>query len=173
MNTSVIRSLLWGFLCIQTIFFFLAWTTIEPAVGPMVVKMSATGVAPAAKLAMTPGQRTLCAAIALPALLALGYGLWRLDRLLLNFRRQHLFTSESIGHLRMFAGATLLSTILSIIEPPTRTLALWAGRKGDLEFTVGVNSEQLMLMLVCALFYLITRLMQEGRRLAEENESFI
>ena len=35
------------------------------------------------------------------------------------------------------------------------------------------NSEQMMLMLLCGLFYLITRLMQEGRRLAEENESFI
>lgn len=173
MNTRFIRSLLWLFLCIQTIFFVLAWTTFEPAVGAVVVKMTATGVDSAAKLAMTPGQRALCALIALPALLTLGYGLWRLDRLLLNFRRQDLFTSQSIGHLRMFAGATLLSTILSIIEPPARALALWGGRKGHLEFTVGVNSEQLMLMLVCALFYLITRLMQEGRRLAEENESFI
>ena len=81
--------------------------------------------------------------------------------------------AESIGHLRMFAGATLLATGLSILELPVRSAAVCAMQSGQCEVTMKFNSEQLMMMLVCALFYLITRLMQEGRRLAEENESFI
>jgi hypothetical protein len=68
----------------------------------------------------------------------------------------------------------LLSTLLSIIEPPLRTL-VWRfgfGASGR-RTAVGVSSEELLLVLVCALFFLITNLMHEGRRLAEENEGFI
>jgi flagellar biogenesis protein FliO len=35
------------------------------------------------------------------------------------------------------------------------------------------RSEQIILLLVCGLFYLVTRLMQEGSRLAAQNEAFI
>jgi len=173
MKIALIRTLLWLCLAVQAAFFVLAWTTYAPVVGAVAVEITANGMNTAAKLAMTPGQRAVGAAIALPALLVLAYGLWRLDRLLLNFRRQQLFTARSIGHLRMFAGATLLATALAIVELPARMLALWLMRGGERRLSVGLSSEQLMLMLVCALFYLITRLMHEGRRLAEENEGFV
>lgn len=173
MNTSFIRTLLWVCIGVQAVLFVLAWTDFESAIGALTVQQTGSGLDPAAKLAMSPAQRAVGAAVALPALLVLTYGLWRLDRLLLNFHRLHLFTAESIGHLRMFAGATLLATGLSILETPSRAVGLCALRGGECEVVMKFNSEQLMLMLVCALFYLITRLMQEGRRLAEENESFI
>jgi hypothetical protein len=173
MQISLIRALLWLCVAVQAVFFVLAWSTYAPAIGAVTIQMTASGIDSAAKLALTPGQRAVGAALSLPALLVLAYGLWRLDRLLLNFRRQDLFTAQSIGHLRAFAGATLLATSLSIVELPARTLALWLLRGGARHMAVGVSSEQLMLMLVCALFYLITRLMQEGRRLAEENQGFV
>ena len=173
MKIGFARTLLWACISVQAVMFVLAWTDFESALGAIVVQLTDTGISSAAKLAMTPAQRAVGAAVGLPALLVLTYGLWRLDRLLLNFHRLDLFTAESIGHLRMFAGATLLATGLSILELPIRSVALCAMQRGQCEVMMKFNSEQLMMMLVCALFYLITRLMQEGRRLAEENESFI
>lgn len=173
MKITLIRALLWLCVAVQAAFFVLAWTTYAPSVGSMTIDMTAIGLPFGARLAMTAAQRAIGAALALPAMLVLFLGLWRLDRLLLNFRRRELFTAQSIGHLRAFAGATLLATLLSIVEPPVRTLALRLSGNGGQHFAVGVNSEQLMLILVCGMFYLITRLMQEGRRLREENESFV
>jgi len=173
MKITLIRALLWLCVAVQAAFFVLAWTTYAPNIGSMTIDMTAIGMPFGAKLALTPAQRAIGAALALPITLVLFYGLWRLDRLLLNFRRQDLFTAQSIGHLRAFAGATLLSTLLSIVELPVRTLALRMTGNSDQHFAIGVNSEQLMLILVCGMFYLITRLMQEGRRLREENEGFV
>ena len=78
-----------------------------------------------------------------------------------------------MAHLRAFAGATLAATLLSIVEPPLRTLGWWliTGVKSPLQ--IGLTGEQAMLILVCGLFYLVTRMMQEGGRLAQENEGFI
>jgi len=173
MKITLIRALLWLCVAAQAAFFVLAWTTYAPTVGSMTIDMTAIGMPFGARLALTPSARLLGAALALPTTLVLVYGLWRLDRLLLNFHRRELFTAQSIGHLRAFAGATLLSTALSIAEPPMRTLALRLTGDGGWHFSVGVNSEQLMLILVCGTFYLITRLMHEGRRLREENEGFV
>ncbi|MYM90417.1 DUF2975 domain-containing protein [Rugamonas sp. FT82W] len=174
MKITLIRALLWLCVAAQAAFFVLAWTAYTPSIGSMTIDMTAIGMPFGARLALTPSARLLGAALALPTTLVLVYGLWRLDRLLLNFHRRELFSAQSIGHLRAFAGATLLSTALSIAEPPVRTLALrLAGDGGGQHFAVGVNSEQLMLILVCGMFYLITRLMQEGRRLREENEGFV
>lgn len=173
MKISLIRLFLWLCMAVQAVFFVLAWTTFAPAIGSMQIEMTAEGLATAAKLALSPGQRAAGAALSSVPLLVMGYGLWRLDRLLLNFRRQDLFTVQSIGHLRAFAGATLASTLLTIAELPVRTLVFWFMAGGARQVSVGVRSEQVMLLLVCGLFYLVTRLMQEGRRLAEENEAFV
>ena len=173
MKITLIRALLWLCVAVQAAFFVLAWTTYAPSIGSMIIDMTAIGMPFGAKLALTPAQRMIGAALALPTTLVLVYGLWRLDRLLLNFRGRDLFSAQSISHLRAFAGATLLSTLLSIVELPVRTLALRLAGGATQHYAVGVNSEQLMLILVCGMFYLITRLMQEGGRLREENEGFV
>jgi hypothetical protein len=173
MKISLIRLLLWLCVAVQAMFFVLAWTTFAPAIGSMQIEMTAEGIGAATKLALTPGQRAVGAALAAVPLLVMVVGLWRLDRLLLNFSRQDLFTAQSIGHLRAFAGATLASTLLTVAELPVRTLVFWLMAGGARHVSVGVRSEQVMLLLVCGLFYLVTRLMQEGRRLAEENEAFV
>ena len=112
------------------------------------------------------------------ALLALCYGMARLARLLVKVRRGATFDRATIAHLRAFAGANLLSTLLAIVEPPLRTIVLRFGFGAPTpKFAVGVSSEAillvLVLVLVCALFFLMTNLMHEGRRLAEENEGFV
>lgn len=173
MKISLIRSFLWLCVAVQATFFFFAWTGFTPAIGSMSIEITGEGVSSAARLAMSAQQRAIGAALAGVPLVVLGYGLWRLDRLLLNFRRRDLFTPQSIGHLRAFAGATLASTLLTLAEPPARALAFWLLAGGERHISAGIRSEQLILLLVCSLFYLVTRLMQEGSRLAAENEAFI
>lgn len=125
------------------------------------------------KLISAP-QRLLGATLGLPSLLLLGYGLWRLDRMLINFQTDAMFALSTIAHLRAFAAATLLSIALDIAVVPIRGALfglLSTGKVGRI--AMGISSEQLLLILVCGLFFLITNLMHESRRLAEENEGFI
>ncbi len=174
MNTqcTLIRALLALCVSVQVAFFVLSWSGFLPVDG--VVQISAKGMSAAQMRTLDLPQRAAGIALGLPALLALCYGMARLARLLVNVRRGATFDRATIGHLRAFAGATLLSTLLSIIEPPIRTIVLRYGFGAPSpKFAVGVSSEEVLLVLVCALFFLITNLMHEGRRLAEENEGFV
>ena len=169
---NLIGVLLAACVIVQLGFFVTAWSGVQ-APGAF-VQISVKGLDVAQMRALTPVQRAAGAALALPALLALCYGMVRLARLLANVARGAVFTSATIGHLRAFAGATLLSTLLAVAEPPLRTVMLHlAFAMPASRFTVGFSSEELMLVLVCALFFLVTNLMHEGRRLAEENEGFV
>lgn len=157
---------------IQVGYFLLGWCSLLPAGGNM--QLSPSGMSFAAARALSPPQRLLGAGIGLTALLPMLYGLWRLNRMLVNVRRNAMFAASTIGHLRAFAGAMLASTLLSILEPPLRTLAYRYALGGHARgISVSASSSEVMLILLCGLFYLITSVMQEGRRLAEENEAFV
>ena len=169
---NLIRALLALCVSIQLAFFVLSWSGSLPADG--IVQISAKGMSAAQMRALDLPQRAAGIALGLPALLALCYGMSRLARLLGNVGRGATFDRATIAHLRAFAGATLLSTLLAILEPPLRTVVLRFGFGLSIpKFSIGVSSEELLLVLVCTLFSLITNLMHEGRRLAEENEGFV
>lgn len=171
-NPNFIRALLALCVSVQVAFFVLAWSGWLPADAAM--QVSATGMNGPEMRALAWSQRAVGIALALPALLALCYGMARLARLLAEVQRGAPFERATIGHLRAFAGATLLSTLLSIIEPPLRAIAWRVGFGAPARpIAIGIGSEQLLLVLVCALFFLITNLMHEARRLAEENEGFV
>lgn len=156
----------------QLSFFVLAWSSVLPP--GLFMQFSATGIGIDEVRALGAAQRLTGAALALPSLLTLVYGLWRLERMLARFDRGAMFGIATIAHLRAFAGAVLASTALAIVEPALRALA-FRHLFGDLKAKVsmGVSSEVLLLVLVCSLFYLITNMLHEGRRLAEENEGFV
>ena len=168
-----VRLLLWLCCALLAGFFLLSWIGLPPRVGGLRVDIVPNGLLPAQLLALGGGQRLLGAALGLPALLILLYGLWRLDRLLRNFRRLALFSDDSVGHLRAFAAAVPLSTLAAVLEQPARALALRAAGADVGAPAFCFSSEQMMLVLVCALFYLVAGLMREGRRLADENEGFV
>ncbi len=168
----IIRVLLIVCALLQLSFFVLGWSGLL-APGAF-VQISPAGMTQASADALGAGQRVAGAAAGLPVLLVLGYGLWRLHCALQNFERRALFSLDTIAHVRAFAGAALLSTFLAIIEIPLRALVQRAVLGAPLKsVSIGVSNDQLLLVLVCALFYLLTRLMHEARRLAEENEGFV
>lgn len=169
---GVLRVVLGLCVVIQLGFFVAAWSGLIPVGGFM--QISADGMSAAQMHGLDGRQRLAGAVLAVPALLALCYGLLRLARLLSEVRRGATFERATIGHLRAFAGATLLSVALAIVEPLVRAVVL--RRLFDaapIHFTLGISSAELLLVLVCLLFFLVTNLLHEGRRLAEENQGFV
>ncbi len=168
----VIRVLLAACAVLQLVFFVLGWSGVLPL--GFFMQISPDGMSAAAARALAPAHRLAGVLAGLPVLLTLGYGLWRLLRALANIERRALFDLDTIAHVRAFAGAALASTCLAIVEAPVRTLAFrLIGNAPENRVSIGVTSTELLLILVCALFYLIIRLMHEGRRLAEDNEGFV
>ena len=165
----ILRVLLAVCACLQLAFFVLGWSGMLPPAS--FVQISPAGIR---GVPMSGAQQLAGALAGLPALLTLLYGLWRLLLALRNVERKALFSVDTIAHVRAFAGAALASTLLAILEVPLRTLVfrLVLGLP-EHKLSIGVSNDQLLLILVCALFYLVTRLMHEARRLAEENEGFI
>lgn len=172
---QVIRWLLMTFLAVQIGFFVLAWIIPMPLkIGPLVMYVSPDGLTAAAVRALPTLQKMLGIAIGLPGLVILTYAVRRLGQTLRLFQSGAIFDAVTIGHLRGFAGATFFSALLFNIEKPLRSLVFnltsdnWA-----YAVSIHVSSNELMLIVVCSLFYLMAGVMHEGRRLAEENEGFI
>lgn len=169
---GLLRALLGVCAVVQLLFFAAAWGGALPDGAFM--QITADGIGAQQMRSLDLPQRLAGALLAAPALLAMCYGLLRLSRLLSNVRCGAIFERATIGHLRAFAGATLLSTLLAIVEPPLRTLVLQRVFGAPLSrYAIGFDSAQLMLVLVCALFFLVTNLLHEARRLAEENQGFV
>ncbi len=169
---SVIRALLVLCVVLQLAFFVLAWSGWLPPT--FFMQMNARAMTSEAMRGLVGSQRAAGAIVALPALLALCYGLWRLSRALVQVERGAMFALTTIGHLRAFAAATLVSTVCAILEVPARALVFRLALGAPVErIGIGVSSDQLLLMLVCAIFTLVIHMLHEARRLALENEGFV
>lgn len=164
-STGLVRALIVLAIAGQLLTFALAWTAWLPS--GFFMQLWPQGLSADSARALTPGQRWSGMLAGLPSLAVLCYGLWQLARLAANASRGAMFDLANIVCLRRFSGAILLSTALAIIEVPLRALA-W-----HTPFSIGVSGDQLLIMLMCGLFYLVVRLMHEGRRLALENEGFV
>lgn len=122
---------------------------------------------------MDMGARLLMCAISVPYLAALVWAFWRLNRMLVRFERGEFFDSVTVGHLRAFSGYLLLAKILSLAAMHLRVFVAtrWFGVHGA--GLVNLSSDDMAVLLMCALFFLIARAMEEARRLAEENKEFV
>lgn len=174
-HCQLIRMLLLAILLIQLVFFVLSWVVpVALHEGRFFMEVTPNGLAQGAVRNMADSQRWIGLALALPAVLVLCRAVWHLDRVLSGFQEKAMFAIGTIGHLRGFAGATFLSVALSIAEVPVRALVYrFALGVPDARIGAGVTSAELLVILVCGLFYLIAGIMHEGRRLEQENEEFV
>jgi hypothetical protein len=158
----------------QIVMFVLSWAPGPLTVGPIHMQFAPdeTLVGKIGSLSMM--QRSAGIMVGLPALVALAYGIHLLGKTLDSFQRGRIFAADTISNLRGSAGATLLSIVLFILEKPLRGIAFnLFGNGKSYPVSIEVTSNEMLLILVCILFYLISGLMHEGRRLSEENEGFI
>lgn len=159
----------------QLAYFLLSWVATDATqVGPVTMAFYPRGLEAGAVAGLTPAMRwagTLCA---LPALLSLGYALVRLDRMLQACAGGHMFALPTVAHMKAFAASLLAALTLTVIEPALRG-AVWHfgfhGAAGRIK--VGVSSEELMLVLICTLFFVVASMLHEARRIAEDNEGFV
>jgi len=123
---------------------------------------------------LSVSQKIMGVLIGLPGLVALTFGFFRLGQTLSRFQQGQIFAIDTIARLRASVGAILLAIVLFTLEKPVRDVAFnMLGNGQSYPISIDVNSSELLLILVCSLFYMIAGVMHEGRRLSEENEGFI
>lgn len=170
----MLRLALLAFVLVQALYFAMAWLVpngIELSGVHMVV--TPKWLATDAVAALAAGPLLVGMLANAPVLLLTAYAAWRLDALLRALRQGAYFAVATIGHLRAFAAAAFGAMAWSVLDTLLRGLG-WRylfGIGGHVK--IGVSSEELLAMMVCLLFFLVAGLMHEGRRLAEENESFV
>lgn len=121
-------------------------------------------------------QRLTGLLCAMPALLALGRAVHALHWVLLSFERGEFFSTELTHRYRQFTACLFIGTLLTIVEPILRSLLFSFFHHGEaLKLTIDFDfsAADLWNLLLCAIFYLTTPALLEGRRLAEENREFI
>jgi hypothetical protein len=160
---------------LQFAYFLCSWVAPESTqFGPVAVSFYPRGLEAGAVAGLAPGLRWAGIVCALPALLLLGYALLRLDRMLKACAKGQMFALCTVGHMKAFAASLLGALTLTVIEPALRAIVWRQGFGGPVRaVNLGVSSEELMLVLICALFFVVASMMHEARRIAEDNEGFV
>jgi hypothetical protein len=125
-----------------------------------------------AAAAFTGSERFIIGAVCLPYLACLVWAFLHLWRMLRGFERGEFFDRATIGHLRAFAALLLLAKAMSLVAAHVR-VAMYAPIAGTANLRFSMTSDELALLLLCALIFLIAHLMEEGGRLADENRGFL
>jgi hypothetical protein len=167
-----------GALFVASILGIFALTSLWPDLSwwghPFVVSLRVSGLPINALSALTLGQRLIVAACGVPYLIALAWAFYRLDRLLRDFGRGQFFERATVGHLRAFAGWLLVAKGLALVALHVRVAALmhFLG-PGQVHAVINLSSDDAAVLLICALLFLIARMMEVGHDLAEENRGFV
>lgn len=132
------------------------------------------GLPPTAGSGLPAGERFALGAVTLPYLACLVWAFCHLELLLRGFGRGEFFEKATVRHLRAFAGLLLLAKALSLVAGHAR-VAMYTAWTAPSHMRIAINasSDELALILLCALIFLIAHMMDEGHRLAEENRSFL
>lgn len=160
---------------LQLGYFVFAWFLPDAMhVGPVAVSFSPRGMGGGEVAGLAPALRWAGVVCALPALLVFGYALMRLDRMLRACSSGRMFALATVADMKAFTGCILGALVLTIVEPALRGF-VWRHGLGDSArmVNVGVSSEELTLVLICSLFFVVAAMMHEARRLAEDNEGFV
>jgi len=123
--------------------------------------------------AMSTAERALTILISLPALFFLMLALFRLFKLMRYFENREFFIMPSIRLLKGFCGAIFLYVLFSMVEPVLRILVFTLVSSVQEQALVLHLTDSFDELLLCGMFYVVARIMEEGRRIAEENSEFI
>jgi len=119
-------------------------------------------------------ERLLIAAASIPYLAVLAWAFYRLTRMLRKFEAGRFFERETVSDLRAFSGLLLIAKLLALIAMHVRSaMVVHLLGHHHVRLAVNLSSDDLAILLLCALFFAIAGMMEEGRRLAEENREFV
>lgn len=101
-------------------------------------------------------------------------GVWQARKCFLLFARDKFFTLEVVGFLKRFAGWAAASAMAEIVAKALISVVLTMGNAAGMRhLAIGIGSDQLFLLLFAGMVWLMAGVINEGKKLAEENASFI
>jgi hypothetical protein len=158
--------------------YVLTWTLPREQLPPghhLVLMIHLAGLPANALSTMDFGDRALIASVSVPYLATLVWAFHRLVRMLKNFERGLFFERETVSDLRAFSGLLLVAKFLSLAAMHARVWLLQhlLGPGKKLVAVMNLSSDDLAILLLCALFFAIAGMMEEGRRISEENRGFV
>ena len=148
---------------VQYLFFDAAWF-------PMPYGLSTFPVA----LEWSLVQRSLAAAVALLPALAVSFALLALSRICREYAAGFLFSDTVLAAYRRLGVALAATTCLHWLQPTllgaALSLTLPAGKRF---ISVGVSSDDLLLVLVTAVVFMLGSVMQVAQRVQSENAEIV
>lgn len=128
----------------------------------------------AAGLAVTPVLPIWVLALSLLAAMVPGAALMltllRLRRLFSLYAKGRIFEAESVASFRSVTGALFVLAAASVISTPLHWLAVTAANPpGKHVLALGISSSELSLLFVAVVAVVISRVMDEARRLEEDH----
>jgi hypothetical protein len=103
-------------------------------------------------------------------------GLYRLVRLMRLFEQGEFFSARAVRHLRVFALSLLLGTLASCLLPAVELVIarlLTAHEPAPMTISFNVDSSDVWMAMIGALFFTIAWIMEEAGQLAEDNQLIV
>lgn len=102
------------------------------------------------------------------------YGLQRLRKLFALYQQNIFFSTENIKHLRAFSTALFISVLLSPVTTTLLGLALtMSNPPGEKSLVIMLSSHEISTGFIAVLFMVISGIMVEAKKLADENSEII
>ncbi|PWR22628.1 DUF2975 domain-containing protein [Zavarzinia aquatilis] len=121
-----------------------------------------------------PWQRHAGVGVALVSVVLLVVGLHHLHRCFANFARGQALTRENARHFSRFGAWIAAAVVASFVATPVLSVLFTLGMPaGQRQLAIGLDSNQLVALLVAGGAWIVGAIMAEGARAAEENAQFV
>ncbi len=123
---------------------------------------------------VAPWQRHAGVAVTLVSVALLVTGLHHLGRCFGNFARGQALTRENARHFSRFGAWIAAAVVASFLSTPVLSVLFTLGMPaGQRQLAIGLDSNQLVALLVAGGAWIVGAIMAEGARAAEENAQFV
>lgn len=123
---------------------------------------------------LQPWQRWAGVTVMAMPMLMLVAGMWQAKRCFDHFATGQVFTPETIGHLRRFAGWVAAAALGAIVATAVTSILLTLNNPpGSRQLAVCVNFNSLFTLFFSAVIWLMADIFRQAQLLADENQSFV
>ena len=120
---------------------------------------------------ITPWQRVACFGASMLTGSAVMYVFHSLSRLFDLYGAGEFFSAGNVARYRAIGSGLIIQQILSLPEEALQTLILsWSNPEGERFLSIGVDDANISLVVVGLMVILISRIMDEGRKMQEEQQ---
>jgi len=123
---------------------------------------------------LQPVQMALGIGVMMVPAAVMAFGLWNLRQLFAGFGAGRIFTLENTRALRIFAWSAMAVIVVQFFTDGLLTVVLTLNNPpGQRVLALSLSTEQIIALFVGAVFVVIARVLEEGRKLADDNASIL